>query len=309
MQELYGYVDFLKLCHVSDATDYFGYNVKCDGVWKIPPDDRKYRLSTASELDEEFLDFKDFSRPVLSFPCTRDQLRDFLRKTSLDCNVDPASEVLLDRTLQETRSHEVQASGKWYTITQAAQILGMSEDEVFRRMIDPDGDEILFPSVYFKNPVKMKRIGDGYEAALQGLFEIEGAYERHLWDRGDLLALNFGGKSKLLLHQAGNTYIVTELKKIRKSNLVVSTDELEHYTVTIGLEAELPAEEDERQLVARMQAKGRAKEEIAKALKNRFPRITQYRIGFLLPANPGTYVSPEACRKQGQRLLEKLKGN
>lgn len=47
--------------------------------------------------------------------------------------------------------------------------------------------------------------------------------------------------------------------------------------------------------------------EIAGRLKCKFPDITAYRIGVLLPANPGTNIDAGSAKKQGQRLLKQWK--
>lgn len=95
--KLYGYVDFLKICPVGEEKEnWFGYVIKVDGVWKIPPDDAMYRLVSQKELEAIFIGVTDhdFSKPVLPFPCTRQQLISFLRKTQLHIMLDPDSELL-----------------------------------------------------------------------------------------------------------------------------------------------------------------------------------------------------------------------
>ena len=96
----YGYLDFLKICYVSNPENFFGFVIKSDGVWMIPPDHERYRGLTPDELFPIFNNFSthNFSTPVLPFPCTHQQLSKFLNKTGLDGMLDPASDLLLTAT-------------------------------------------------------------------------------------------------------------------------------------------------------------------------------------------------------------------
>ena len=68
-------------------------------------------------------------------------------------------------------------------------------------------------------------------------------------------------------------------------------------------------QETPEQLVSRMQAIGKSNLEIARELVGMPGGLTDHRLGSLLPANPGTHVSPDAKRKQGTRLRSRLKNN
>jgi len=116
----YGYLDFLKICYVSNPENFFGFVIKSDGVWMIPPDHERYRGLTPDELTPLFKDFSthNFSTPVLPFPCTHQQLSKFLNKTGLDGMLDPASDLLVTGKTTEqgassqTGGEEVPASDK-----------------------------------------------------------------------------------------------------------------------------------------------------------------------------------------------------
>jgi hypothetical protein len=62
--------------------------------------------------------------------------------------------------------------------------------------------------------------------------------------------------------------------------------------------------ETEKQLVDRLKLEGQTEKDIAKELKRVFPEIKNSRIGRLLPANPGSNISNDGHRKQGERLLQ-----
>lgn len=62
--------------------------------------------------------------------------------------------------------------------------------------------------------------------------------------------------------------------------------------------------ETEKQLVDRLKLEGQTEKDIAKELKRIFPEIKNSKIGRLLPANPGSNISNDGHRKQGERLLQ-----
>ena len=68
-------------------------------------------------------------------------------------------------------------------------------------------------------------------------------------------------------------------------------------------------QETPQQLVSRMKAIGKSNLEIARELVGMPGGFTDHALGSLLPANPGTHVSPDARRRQGARLRSRLKHN
>lgn len=56
-------------------------------------------------------------------------------------------------------------------------------------------------------------------------------------------------------------------------------------------------------LCNQLKTQGLKYNEIAKRLKHEFPTLTPYRIGVLLPANPGRDIKSSGHRKRGSRLL------
>ncbi|MDA8427840.1 MAG: hypothetical protein M0T70_01145 [Geobacteraceae bacterium] len=65
--------------------------------------------------------------------------------------------------------------------------------------------------------------------------------------------------------------------------------------------------ETAEELAIRLQQAGKPLHKIAGRLKSEFPNITAYRIGKLLPANPGANIDAESHKKQGNRLLKECK--
>lgn len=68
-------------------------------------------------------------------------------------------------------------------------------------------------------------------------------------------------------------------------------------------------QETPEQFVSRMKAIGKTNLEIARELVGMPGGFTDHALGSLLPANPGTHVSPDARRRQGTRLRSRLKNN
>lgn len=107
--KLYGHGEVRRLLRVDDPKDYFGFSLKGDGIWLHPPEDKRHRYDYR-EHDHLYnngepiaipsqpgpFENHDYSKPVLPFPCTRGQLRLFLKTSGLDSMLDPDNEVLVE---------------------------------------------------------------------------------------------------------------------------------------------------------------------------------------------------------------------
>ena len=81
-----GYSDFLRLCMVDDPNDFlYGFKVRKDGVWVIPPSNDVYLTPEERAVLSEHPK-KDLTIPALAFPCSIKQLYDFLKfAEAVDC--------------------------------------------------------------------------------------------------------------------------------------------------------------------------------------------------------------------------------
>lgn len=107
--EDFGYGTVLRLLRVDDPKDYFGFFLKSDGIWLYPPDHERHRYEyreheyiykngelVASPSQPSPFENHDYSKPVLPFPCTQEQLRLFLKTSGLDSMLDPEHAVLIE---------------------------------------------------------------------------------------------------------------------------------------------------------------------------------------------------------------------
>lgn len=77
MKEI-GYDRFIEICRVSDPRNWQGMAVKADGVWvALPPDDAPIFPGERAALSAHPMN--DLATPALKFPCSREQLRMFLK--------------------------------------------------------------------------------------------------------------------------------------------------------------------------------------------------------------------------------------
>jgi hypothetical protein len=79
------------------------------------------------------------------------------------------------------------------------------------------------------------------------------------------------------------------------------------YEMEKYLKEKIEAIEPHDKFVERMKKNGKPELEITKALLEKDKSITNYRLGILLPANPGTHIDPESSKQQGKRLKDKVK--
>lgn len=91
-----GYFQFIKLLHVGqkhledNGKIYYGFKIRPDGVYMLPPDHDYHQWSHDQEGFFEGFDVHDLEKtPVLAFPCTDSELKIFLQKSGLDGMVDP----------------------------------------------------------------------------------------------------------------------------------------------------------------------------------------------------------------------------
>lgn len=75
-----GYSEFIKICHVQDPSNwYLNYKVKLDGIYiEAPSDDIKLTPEERASISEHPTGIH--SEPVISFPCTVDELRKGLQE-------------------------------------------------------------------------------------------------------------------------------------------------------------------------------------------------------------------------------------
>jgi len=200
-------------------------------------------ISNTESLDFEFEGFEDLS-PVA--PPTIDTVP--APEIDTGCAViDPGPGII-------PKSH--------YTFEEAAEILCLSAEEIFQRMIN--GEACLFPAICFKNPVNMTQCtttmnSDGWETGGtditctgKGLFDIRGIHLKERWtanssDPYGLFSLKYLPNTRnhgyCLLFQEGKIYYISENKTIPKSRLVLSPGVLQQYAETIGLDLDWPKEE------------------------------------------------------------------
>jgi hypothetical protein len=95
-REGFGYFQFIKLLHVKqeylgdNGKIYFGFKIKSDGIWMLPPGHEYHQSNHNLEAFYEGFDVHDLEKkPVLAFPCTESELKLFLQKSGLDGMIDP----------------------------------------------------------------------------------------------------------------------------------------------------------------------------------------------------------------------------
>ena len=88
-----------------------------------------------------------------------------------------------------------------------------------------------------------------------------------------------------------------------KRDLFFSLEEVESYKLIVGI-AKLvaPPLETPEMLVERMKREGVSDTKIAGHLIEKYDRITNFRLGVLLPANPGANIEPGSHKRRGKRL-------
>jgi len=104
---------------------------------------------------------------------------------------------------------------------------------------------------------------------------------------------------------SGNNVIYTP--GCPNSRLYIKPAELRALDLTpaeIKSSVEQPLEKSPEERCNELKSEGLSDKEIAKKLKHEFPQIYPSRIGRLLPAKPGTYITKDAQRRRGVRLLE-----
>ncbi|MRR08200.1 MAG: hypothetical protein EG828_15000 [Deltaproteobacteria bacterium] len=130
---------------------------------------------------------------------------------------------------------------KYLTLDEVAEELETTRDKILKLITgeeeDADGGMLLFPTVYFSEPVQVQRRIDGpewIEESVAGYLEINGLYDTER-DFLGYWRLSFGGKSRVMLSKDGTQYILAQEKRVRESDLLVSDEELAHWKEMRGI--------------------------------------------------------------------------
>ncbi|QWV97473.1 hypothetical protein KP005_19395 [Geomonas nitrogeniifigens] len=198
-----------------------------------------------------------------------------------------------------------------FSLTEAAELLGKTEDDIFRYITKHT--PLLIPSVVFPEKVLLHNCVGGSPAWESGCFDVRGAEELKAWSEWGLnlhMVTLVKGEDQFLYYDEEDVP-TPELRPrvIRLEELVLTQVRLEEFAKSIGIKLELGSattmdQEAQEELVSRLKAEGFKDNHIAKELQRRFPTISTFRVGSLLPANPGANISPGSISKRGRRLLK-----
>ena len=83
-----GYADFIKLCRVDKPSNWLIYAVKHDGVYVVPPSDNVCIMPSERAAVSDH-PAKDLTKPALAFPCSLEQLQEFLEQGGAHGSIDP----------------------------------------------------------------------------------------------------------------------------------------------------------------------------------------------------------------------------
>jgi hypothetical protein len=101
------YSDFIRLCRVKDPKDWSPCTeVRIDGVWIVPPLDDVWLFPGDRGVLSEH-PTKDLTKPALAFPCSLEQLQEFLQFLGEESCIDSFDMAyFIQKEIQETEAKE-----------------------------------------------------------------------------------------------------------------------------------------------------------------------------------------------------------
>uniref|UniRef100_C6E2B7 Uncharacterized protein n=1 Tax=Geobacter sp. (strain M21) TaxID=443144 RepID=C6E2B7_GEOSM len=82
-----GFADFMALCNIDDRENWCGYSVKPDGIYVVVPEDNDYRTPREWKALCHH-PAKDLMVPLLTFPCSLNDLRRFVKTSGTNGCID-----------------------------------------------------------------------------------------------------------------------------------------------------------------------------------------------------------------------------